>query len=42
MSCSSAGSLLCYFELQDKDRESMVSGYAVYPDVFARIFLGEK
>lgn len=31
---------MCYLELQDKSREALVSGYAVWPDVFARIFLG--
>ncbi|BDA44408.1 probable TLC domain-containing protein 4 [Coccomyxa sp. Obi] len=34
------GSLMCYLELQNKSREALVSGYAVCPDVFARIFLG--
>ncbi|KAK9915790.1 hypothetical protein WJX75_004146 [Coccomyxa subellipsoidea] len=34
------GSLMCYLELQNKSREALVSGYAVWPDVFARIFLG--
>ena len=35
------GALLCYLELQDTPRKQLVSGYAVWPDVFARIFLGE-
>ena len=35
-----AGALGCYLEMQGVKRELLVKGYAVYPDVFARIFLG--
>ena len=35
------GALLCYLELKGKPRQQLVSGYAVWPDVSARIFLGE-
>ena len=35
-----AGALGCYVELQGVTREALVKGYAIYPDVFARIFLG--
>lgn len=34
------GALGCYLEMQGVKRELLVKGYAVYPDVFARIFLG--
>ena len=33
---------MCFLELQNKDRQALVSGYAVWPDVFARMFLGIK
>lgn len=36
-----AGALLCFLELRTVERQRLVSGYAVSPDVFARIFLGE-
>ncbi|CAL5218506.1 g193 [Coccomyxa viridis] len=34
------GALGSYMELQGVTREALVKGYAVWPDVFARIFLG--
>ena len=37
---AAAGALGCYVELQGVTREALVKGYAVWPDVFARIFLG--
>lgn len=37
---SYTGALGCYVELQGVTRTALVKGYAVWPDVFARIFLG--
>ncbi len=39
---TAAGALGCYVELQGVTREALVKGYAVWPDVFARIFLGSN
>ena len=41
MSASFAGALGCYLELQGVEGSALVKGYAVWPDVFARIFLGD-
>ena len=38
----STGALGCFLELQGVKRELLVKGYAVWPDVFARIFLGMR
>ena len=41
MSVYLAGALGCYLELQGVEGPALVKGYAVWPDVFARIFLGD-